>query len=258
MTLRVSVCELPDDRLEFEPAWENLVQHVRFAESGLVVLPELPATSWFGATPDFDQGRWDEVVAAHGRLLDGLSVLGSVTVVTSIAETVGGIRRNVAVAWSRESGVTRLHEKTILPEEPGFHEQSWYTAGDVAPSVAKVGGAMIGVLLCSELMATDRARWLGRAGAQVICVPRATGASDTWVVAARMAAISSGAYVLSSNRNGQGATPDAAFGGRGLIVDPEGVVLGETSRAKPFATAELDLTVADHAKTTYPRYLTIP
>lgn len=258
MTVRVSVCELPDSRLEFEPAWENLVQHVRFAESQLVVLPELPAATWFGATPDFDQRRWDEVVAAHGRLLDGLSVFGSATVVTSVADTVDGVRRNVAVAWSRATGVVRLHAKTILPEEPGFHEQSWYVAGDVAPSAVDLGGVRLGVLLCSELMANDRARWLGRAGVQVICVPRATGASDTWVVAARMAAIASGACVLSSNRNGQGATPDAAFGGRGLIVDPEGVVLSETSRAKPFATAELDLAVADHAKTTYPRYLTIP
>ena len=258
MTLRISVCELPDSRIELEPAWENLTQHVRFAESGLVVLPELPAAAWFGATPTFDQGRWDEVVAAHGRLLDGLSIFGSATVVTSIAETVDGVRRNVAVAWSRATGVVRLQAKTILPEEPGFHEQSWYVAGTVAPSVVDIQGVRIGVLLCSELMATDRARWLGRAGAQVICVPRATGASDTWVVAGRMAAIASGAYVLSSNRNGQGATPEAAFGGRGLIVDPEGVVLGETSRAKPFATAGLDLAVADAAKLTYPRYLTIP
>lgn len=253
--MRISVCELPDSRLEFKPAWDNLVQHVRFAESGLVVLPELPAASWFGATPDFDQGRWDAVVAAHARLTAGLSAFGSAVVVTSIAETVEGVRRNTAVVWSIGTGLVRLHAKTILPEEPGFHEQSWYTAGDERPSVHEVGGVRIGVLLCSELMATDRARWLGQDGAQVICVPRATGDSDTWVVAARMAAIASGAFVLSSNRNGQGATEAATFGGRGLIIDPSGTVIGETSRGKPFATAEIDLGAADRAKGTYPRYL---
>ncbi len=96
--MRISVCELPDNRMEFEPAWDNLVQHVRFAESALVVLPELPAASWFGGTPDFDQSRWDAVVAAHGRLMDGLDGFGSAVVVTSSAESVDGVRRNRAVA----------------------------------------------------------------------------------------------------------------------------------------------------------------
>ena len=255
--MRISVCELPDNRLEFEGAWDNLVQHVRFAESGLVVLPELPASSWFATTPHFDQSRWDAVVAAHERLMDGLPAFGSATVVTSIAETVDGERRNTAVAWTRETGLVRMHAKTILPEEPGFHEQSWYVAGNVRPAVHQVGDVRVGALLCSELMATDRARWLGNDGAQVICVPRATTDQEYWVVAARMAAIASGAYVLSSNRSGQGTTGEDTFGGRSLIVDPSGTVVGETSRGKPFATAEIDLAVADRAKRSYPRYLAI-
>ncbi len=150
-----------------------------------------------------------------------------------------------------------MHAKTILPEEPGFHEQSWYEAGDERPTVREVGGVRIGVLLCSELMATDRARWLGQDGAQVICVPRATTDQEYWVVAARMAAIASGAYVLSSNRSGQSVTDEETIGGRSLIVGPDGTVLGETSRGKPFATSEIDLAVADRAKQTYPRYLKI-
>jgi len=255
--VRISVCELPDNRLEFEPAWDNLLQHVRFAESGLVVLPELPAASWFSASPYFDQARWDLVVAAHERLVDGLEAFGAATVVTSIAETVDGARRNTAVAWTRESGVVRMHAKTILPEEPGFHEQSWYAAGSARPAVHAVGGVRVGVLLCSELIATDRARCLGQDGAQVICVPRATTDQEYWVVAARMAAIASGAYVLSSNRSGQGTSGEDTFGGRSLIVDPIGTVLCETSRGKPFATAGIDLAVADRAKSTYPRYLDI-
>jgi N-carbamoylputrescine amidase len=256
--LRISVCELPDNRLEFESAWDNLIQHVRFAESALVVLPELPAATWFGTTPDFDQSRWDAVVAAHERLVDGLSVFGGAIVVTSIAETIDGERHNTAVAWTRETGVVRMHAKTILPEEPGFHEQSWYAAGDVRPAVHEVGGVRVGILLCSELMATDRARWLGNDGAQVICVPRATTDQEYWVVAARMAAIASGAYVLSSNRSGQSAAGEDTFGGRSLIVDPSGAVIGETSRAKPFATAEIDLAAADRAEDRpTPRYLAI-
>ncbi len=256
--MRISVCELPDNRLEFEPAWDNLVQHVGFAQSGLVVLPELPAASWFGAALAFDQARWDGVVAAHEQLIEGLPAFGTAIVVGSLAETADGRRRNTAFAWSKAAGVVRMHHKTILPEEPGFHEQTWYEAGARRPEVLDIAGVRLGVLLCSELMATDRARWLGQDGAHVIGTPRATTDQEYWVVAARMAAIASGAYVLSSNRNGQGVTGEDTFGGRGLIVDPSGTVIGETSRGKPFATAEIDLSVADRAKRSYPRYLTIP
>jgi len=40
--IRASVTELPDNRDRFELAWALLVQHVDFAESDIVVLPELP------------------------------------------------------------------------------------------------------------------------------------------------------------------------------------------------------------------------
>lgn len=255
--MRVSVCELPDNRLEFGLAWDSLVQHVSFVQSELVVLPEFPATSWFAWTPDVDQQRWATAVAAHEQLVTTLKQFAPASVVGSIPVDRESRRHNVAFVWSESTGLQELHAKTILPEEPGFHEQTWYSPGEDRPNAVDGGPCTLGVLLCSELMATDRARTLGAEGAHVIAVPRATEDHDRWVVANRMAAIASGAYVLSSNRTGQGSG-GLHFGGRGLIVDPDGTVLAETSRAKPFATANVDLSVAEEAKTTYPRYLKIP
>ena len=255
--MRVSVCELPDNRLEFELAWDSLVQHVSFVQSDLVVLPEFPASPWFGWTPEYSDETWQAAVSAHERLIATLRQFAPAVVVGSIPTTRESGRHNVAFVWSESTGPRELHRKTILPEEPGFHEQSWYAPGGERPAAVAIGELKLGVLLCSELMAAERARTLGAEGAHVIAVPRATGDHERWVVASRMAAISSGAYLLSSNRTGQGSG-GLHFGGRGLIVDPDGTVLAETTRAKPFATANVDLQLANDAKSTYPRYLTIP
>ena len=65
----------------------------------------------------------------------------------------------------------------------------------------------------------------------------------------------SGAYCLSSNFGGRSSV-DGHWGGGGWIVEPEeGEVLGTTSRRRPFLTLDLDLGVADAARSTYPRYV---
>lgn len=252
---RVSVAELPDNRDRFELAWAALLQHADFAESEIVVLPELPASTWFGTSATFDPERWDKVVAAHDVLVANLAEFGRSVVVGSRAANVDGRRRNIAFAWSKESGLIDLHAKAILPEEPGFYEQTWYEAGPDDLRVIELNGITIGVLLCSELMATERARRLGEMGAAVIAVPRATGDHQRWQIASQMAAIASGAYVLTSNRSGQSVDGSVTFGGRAMIVDPDGAVMTETGRDKPFASASIDLATARAARTTYPRYL---
>lgn len=82
----------------------------------------------------------------------------------------------------------------------------------------------IGFPICSEGMFNEWARYYGRQGANLIAVPRATGGHERWVVAPRMAAIASGAFVLSSDR-----AQDHVFGGRGLVVSPDGDVLASNS-----------------------------
>ena len=57
-----------------------------------------------------------------------------------------------------------------------------------------------------------------------------------------MAAIASGAFVISSNR-----AEDQWFGGRGLVIGPDGDVLASTSSLAPFATVAIDLAESTRA-----------
>jgi N-carbamoylputrescine amidase len=256
MTIRISVAELPDNRDRFELAWPAFVQHVDFAESDIVVLPELIASSWFASDSTFDQAVWDRVVADHERLVSTLGQFGNAIVIGSRAVESNGLRRNVAFIWSKETGLIDRHAKSLLPEEKGYYEQSWYHESDDVQEPIVVRGISIGVMICSELMWTEKARLLGTNGAQIIAVPRATEASALWKAGSQMAAITSGAFVATSNRNGQAdGDPKSEFGGTSMIIDPNGNMLAETSKEKPCASAAIDPRDAVTAKTYYPRDL---
>jgi len=70
----------------------------------------------------------------------------------------------------------------------------------------------------------------------------------------RMAAIVSGAYVLSSNRSGLDSRGQL-FGGAGWIVDPEGTLVAQTSSTTPVVFYEIDTDFAERAQREYPCYV---
>jgi len=252
--LRVTVCELPDDRVAFMREWQRLVEHTRMSQSDLVVLPEMPFAPWLAASPDVDLHRWDEAVVWHAEWLDRLPELAPASVVSSRPVTRDGHRLNEGFSWSGDDGDRPVHHKRFLPNEDGYWEARWYESGDGGFDVFIVAGARAGMLICTDLWSFAHAQQYGQAGAEVILTPRATGRStvDKWLVGGRAAAIVSGAFSLSSNWSADDGGGD--FGGTAWVVDPDGRVLETTSRRSPFATVEIDLDRAAAARDTYPRY----
>lgn len=246
--MRVTVCELPDERSAFASSWEKLVRYVAEQKSELVLLPELPFSAWFGTTPQFEsqvwQGAWDE----HEAMMKRLSVLAPALVLGTHLTMENGLRLNRGFCWTESEGYRGVHDKHYFPNEAGFYERVWFDRNQQDFSLARVGVLALGFLICTEVMFNEWARFYGRQGANLIAVPRASTPHERWIVAPRMAAIASGAFVISSNR-----VDDKVFGGRGLIIDPEGEVLAETSRHMPFVTADIDLAESVQAKSTYPR-----
>src|ERR1700730_8620731 len=234
--MRVTVCEMPDDRKAFETAWEELVAYVRKQQSDLVLLPELPFYPWIGTTPQFDVQVWQMAQEAHEVMMQRLSELSASVVLGTHPLIEGEFRLNRGFAWTPTAGYQGVHDKYYLPNEEGFYERCWFDRGRRDFTLARVQDLAIGFLICSEVMFNEWARSYGRQGANIIAVPRATGDHERWVVALRMAAIASVAFVISSNR-----AQDHVFSGRGLVVGPDGDVLASTSRQAPFATAAIDL-----------------
>jgi len=133
-----------------------------------------------------------------------------------------------------------------MPEERGFYERTWFHKLEKDFKVVSVGKIKIGVLICTELMFNEIARLYGLLGADVIFVPRATRKMNLWITAGKMASIVSGAFVLSSNRVGNG------FCGGGFVVSPNGKLMAKTTRKEMFVTIDIDLEESKKAKDRYP------
>lgn len=253
---RVTVCELPDDRAGFDAAWALLVEHVRRKRSELVVLPEMPFAQWLAASPEFDQRAWDAAVRSHEVWLGRLEELAPAAVVSSRPVTRNGRRLNEGFVHDAAEPRTarRVHDKRFLPDEEGYWEARWYEPGEDSFDVTSVAAASVGMLICTEMWSLGHAQRYGKQGAQLIVTPRATGRRtvEKWVTGGRAAALVSGAFSVSSNWTAVEGGGD--FGGVGWVIDPDGEMLARTSPTSPWVTETIDLSLANAAKSTYPRY----
>ena len=255
--MKITVCEIVNgtDMLELE--WRNLVRHVRTEGSDLVLLPEMPFYPWIAATRKADRVIWQASVEMHARWMSRLIELEAPLVISSHPVISGGRNLNEGFVMDRVTGYKAVHHKYYLPDEKGWWEASWYERGEKNFSAIQTDQAKIGFLICTELWFGVHAREYAAQGIDLLVCPRATGmtSTDKWIAGGRTAAVMSGAYCLSSNfshRDGEGLK----WGGGGWIIEPEeGQVLGVTSGDHPFLTLEIDLSIAEAAKKTYPRYV---
>lgn len=254
--VRITVCELPDfEDPAFESRFEALADHAAANDADLVVLPEMPFSPWLAARDPADTAvdrEWDRAVESHAEWLSRLDDLATATVVGSRPVRRDGRRHNEGFVHA--DGETRgEHLKGYLPDEPGFHEASWYEAGAGSFDPVAAAGLDVGFLVCTDLWASHEVRRYGRAGADLLVNPRVTERRtvEKWLVGSRTMGVLAGAYLASSNRSG--SAEDVTFGGAGWVTGPDGTVLARTDGDHPFATVEIDPAVAGRAKSTYPR-----
>ncbi len=243
------------DARQLERDWRRLSAHVAAQTSELVLLPEMCFAPWFCTTPKRDDSIWIAAVKAHESWLSRLNELGAEIVVGTAPRDVAGKRYNCAYCWTPAQGLRWIHNKTYLPEDAGYWEASWYDRAPIDFQPAQVGELRIGLMICTEIWFTQHARDYAKADAQLLLNPRSTPwhTNGKWLAGGRTAAVVAGAFCLSSNHVGRAA--HVQLGGAGWICEPDGAVLATTCQAQPFVTLELDLGLADAAKSTYPRYV---
>ena len=252
---RVAVVQWEDGLIVQGAGWTAIQDLVRRASPDILVTNELPSGPWIAARPTFEQEVADRSVADHDAGMAALRSLQATTIVSSRPITESGRLANEAVLIDR-SGIRAFHRKQYLPDEPGWHETTWYGTHARDFSTIAAAGLELGVLLCTEAMFNEHARAYGRAGAHLIAIPRATGSSiEPWHLAGRMAALVSGCYVVSSNRVGSSTRGGPLFGGEGFAYAPDGQLLGITTAENPLFVFEVDSAVVRDARKLYPRYV---
>ena len=257
MKIKATVCELRSQPGYFEQDWRALVAHVNTAGSDLVLLPEMIFSPWAAWTNEVDAAVWQTAVEAHDQWLPRLEELQPAIVISARPVIDGGKRYNEGYIWELQAGYQAVHRKYYLPDEPGFYEASWYDRGDPDFKAIEINGIKIGFQLCSELWFGEHARGYAKQGIHILACPRATPQASIhkWIAGGQVAAIASGAFCLSSNHAGE-SDQGPQFAGTGWITEAEGgKILGLTSRDEPFLSMEIDLSIAENAKRTYPRYI---
>ncbi len=254
--MKVTVCEISDDEVELAEEWPQLVRHVQSEKSDLVLLPEMPFYPWFPSRPEPDAVIWQEAVAAHERWNQRLPELAPAVVLGSRPVDAAGLRLNEGFLWESGQDLQPVHAKYYLPDEAGFWEATWYDRGSGEFEPVRIRDVSIGFAICTEIWFMQRLRAYGKQGVHLIANPRATGRDtlEKWLVGGRAAAVVSGAYCISSNRVDR-AGRGSQLGGQGWVIGPDAEVLGLTSQQDPFVTVTVDQTIADRAKSTYPRYV---
>ncbi|MFC1879603.1 carbon-nitrogen hydrolase family protein [Chloroflexota bacterium] len=252
--MKATVCQLNLDA--FEDDWERLVEYVQGVGSQVVLLPEMPFYRWFARRPKFDPSIWAAALEAHKIWLGRLAELAPAVILATRPVERDGLRLNEAFVWEPYDGCFAAHHKAYLPDEEGFWEASWYRRGEGDFSAVQVNNLRVGFLVCTEMWFTQHGRAYGVDGIHLLAVPRATQRQtfDKWLAGGRATAVVSGAYCLSSCCFEPGEDP-LNLGGGGWVVEPDGRVLGVTSQEQPFLTVDLDLMLAEQAKSSYPRYV---
>lgn len=252
--LKIAFVEWPEGLSAQDPAWGRLRDSVRAARPDILATNELPFGPWIAEGAVFSEDEAQRSIRAHENGLEALIDLGLPAVISS--RPVWNGKRLANEAFLLENGATRpLHRKQYFPNEPGWFESEWYAGDDSGFGVADVLGIKVGVLLCTEAMFNEHARAYGKQKASLIVIPRASGVNiESWKIAAAMASLVSGAYVVSSNRAGR-SKGGTQFGGGAFAYAPQGRLLSVTSAANPLEIVELNPEESRNAQADYPCYV---
>ena len=223
----------------------------------LVVFPELSLTGY-----DVRERAAELALSKQSPALSPLfEISRSIDVHFSFIELDSDFRIFNSCAYAAAGELRHIHRKTYLPTYGRFDEGKYFAAGDGVRAfdlwtdesrMAKATGAgrlRAGALICEDLWHPSVAWLLAQDGAQIlivqagasqpnVCTPAVPGtALQRWESLAVAAALSSGAFLVLSNKVGKES--DYNYFGSSFVVDPRGQI---TSRARLWET---ELVIAD-------------
>jgi N-carbamoylputrescine amidase len=252
---KVAYVEWQDGLIPTGSEWEKIAEQVNNSKADILVTNEMPFGAWRPVDAAYDVKDASLWAEEHECNIDALNQLDVPTVISSRPIVIGDRLVNEAFALENNQYQV-LHHKHFFPSEDGWHEASWFKKEIGGFSVSQVGNLKVGILLCTELMFTEQARYYGRSDADLIISPRASGCNRViWRAACAMAAVVSGAYVISSNRVGASMQHIPEFGGYGLAYGPGGEKIDNTTSSETLKTIDVDVELSKRMKSNYPCYL---
>jgi NAD+ synthase (glutamine-hydrolysing) len=195
----------------------------------IVMLPELAVSGYPPEDLLFHSGMRLQVANSLERLKQEIH---GITLIAGYPEYVGATIFNAAIVI-RDGQVIANHRKACLPNYRVFDEKRYFTPGS-QPTIFRINGLHVGVLVCEDVWDPVPARQARDAGAQVLLVINASPYEvdkqlqrERQVVLQRIRENSIPTVFL----NLVGGQDELVFDGNSFVMDAEGVV---TQRAPAF------------------------
>jgi omega-amidase len=232
--------------LQFDIAWENkpanfekvhqLLTKAAPERDSLIVLPEMFATGFSMNTAAIAEpygGQTEQFLAGIAKQF-GIYVVGGAAI-----RGPDGRVRNKALLFSSAGELLGFYAK-MKPFTPGG-EVDHYVAGD-HPVALRWGQCTLSPFICYDLRFPEIFRQAAATHQPELFVVIANfpaKRSTHWVRLLQARAIENQAYVAGVNRIG--SDPHYSYGGRSLILDPQGDILADAGEAEGVIKGELDL-----------------
>ena len=165
--LRVALCQVDAVVGDFDGNVRRVLEALARAESldaDVAVFPELALTGY----PPEDLLLEPDFVAASEAALRAVAARsgGCAAIVGSVAESDG--LRNIA-AVCQKGRVCGVAVKELLPNYGVFDEQRWFVPGPGDSPVFRIGGALVGVVICEDAwVPSGPVARLAGAGAEIV------------------------------------------------------------------------------------------
>lgn len=232
--------------LQFDVAWENkaanyaavirLLNEARFPKNSLVALPEMFATGFSMNADAIAEPRGGETE----RFLEQTAQQFGIYLVAGVATRgADGKARNEALVFGPEGKLIAGYAK-MRPFTPGG-EKNHYSAG-VSTTSFHWSNCNVSPFVCYDLRFPELFREAAKKNRPELFAVIANFPEKRvshWIRLLQARAIENQAYVLAVNRIGK--DPYYEYGGRSLILDPDGEIVADAGRTEGTITATLNL-----------------
>ena len=222
----------------FEAAARAGAQLVGFAELAFEPFyPQMPAAPGSRAQAETVPGPLTDAFAARAREFGVVAVL-------NLFERDGDRTFDCSPDIDADGTLIGRTRMVHITEYACFHEQGYYTPGDVGAPVHRTRAGKVGVAICYDRHYPEYMRALAVAGADLVVVPQA-GSVGEWPeglyeAEMRVAAFQNGYFVALCNRVGR--EEKLTFGGESFACGPDGRVIARAPQAvDTILYADLDL-----------------
>ena len=240
MAVRIALAQVaasPDRERNLEAGLQTME---KAAESGarLLIFPELSFQRFFPQQPGQDEPfRLAESIPGPTteRIARRAAELKLVTIVNLFEKAGGNAHYDASPVIDADGSLLGVVRMQHLAEEPGFHEQVYYTPGPAGPPrVFETAAGRIGVAICYDRHYASVMTGLALAGADLICVPQAGATTDpleSYEIEMRAASFRHGYQVALVNRVGREEVLE--FAGRSFLTGPDGEVISRGAAGEP-------------------------